>query len=124
MQGVPNALPALVKAYRLQEKTATVGFEWENVEDVWAKVEEEQSELKEAVDSGTAKEVEEEFGDLLFSMVNYARFIGVDPEAALERTNKKFKSRFEYIELKAPKPLSDMTLEEMDQLWEESKTHK
>ena len=124
LQGVPNALPALVKAYRLQEKTATVGFEWENVEDVWAKVEEEQNELKEAVDSGTAKEVEEEFGDLLFSMVNYARFIGVDPEAALERTNKKFKSRFEYIELKAPKPLSDMTLEEMDQLWEESKTHK
>ena len=124
LQGVPNALPALVKAYRLQEKTATVGFEWENVEDVWAKVEEEQNELKEAVDSGTAKEVEEEFGDLLFSMVNYARFIGVDPEAALERTNKKFKSRFEYIELKAPKPLSDMTLEEMDQLWEESKTDK
>ncbi len=124
LQGVPNALPALVKAYRLQEKTAVVGFEWENVADVWAKVEEEQTELKEAVHSGTAMEIEEEFGDLMFSLVNYARFIGVDPEAALERTNKKFKSRFEYIELKTPKPLSDMTLEEMDQLWEESKTLK
>ena len=122
LQGVPNALPALVKAYRLQEKTATVGFEWEKVEDVWAKVLEEKSEFEEAVVSGDQDHIEEEFGDLMFSLVNYARFLNIDPEAAVEKVNKKFKRRFEYIEEMAPKTLDDMSLEEMDALWNESKT--
>lgn len=119
--GVPRSLPALVKAYRLQEKTATVGFEWEKVEDVWEKVLEEQGELEEAVAEGNQEHIEEEFGDLIFSLVNYGRFLNVDPEAALERVNRKFKSRFEYIEEKAPKELVEMSLEEMDALWNESK---
>lgn len=121
LQGVPNALPAMVKAFRLQEKTATVGFEWDHVDQVWEKVEEEQAELKEAISSGVQKDIEEEFGDLIFALINYARFLKVDPEAALESVNRKFKNRFEYIENKAPKPLADMSLEEMDTLWEESK---
>lgn len=122
LQGVPNALPALVKAYRLQEKTATVGFEWDKIEDVWKKVLEEKTELEEAVESGDQDHIEEEFGDLMFSLVNYARFLNVDPEAAVEKVNKKFKRRFEYIEEKAPKALDAMSLEEMDALWNESKT--
>jgi len=122
LEGVPNALPALVKAYRLQEKTATVGFEWDKIEDVWAKVEEEKQELEEAIASGDEKHIEEEFGDLMFSLVNYARFRNIDPESALEKINKKFKKRFEYIEEKAPKALVDMSLEEMDALWNESKS--
>ncbi len=122
--GVPRSLPAMVKAYRIQDKTAQVGFEWENTEQVWEKVEEEIGELKEALESENKKHIEEEFGDVLFSMINYARFIGVDPETALERTNKKFKSRFEYIEDQAPKELKDMTLEEMDELWNKAKKLK
>jgi len=122
--GVPISLPAMVKAYRMQEKTAQVGFEWDNVEDVWLKVEEEIAELKEAVAIKSQKEREEEFGDVLFSLINYARFINVDPETALELVNKKFKSRFEYIEQQAPKPLKDMNLEEMDVLWNEAKKLK
>jgi len=122
LEGVPKALPAMVKAYRLQEKTATVGFEWDKVEDVWDKVLEEKEELEEAVAEGDKEHIEEEFGDLLFSLINYARFQDIDPEAALEKINIKFKKRFEYIEAKAPKALSDMSLEEMDGLWEESKT--
>ena len=121
LEGVPKSLPAMVKAYRLQEKTATVGFEWDKLEDVWAKVQEEQEELQEAVESGDKAHIEEEFGDLLFSMINYGRFLDVDPEAALEKINKKFNSRFEYIEAKATKSLDEMSLEEMDALWEESK---
>jgi XTP/dITP diphosphohydrolase len=122
LQGVPAGLPAMVKAYRMQEKTKQVGFEWENTEQVWAKVEEEIGELRENLQNNAPQEdVEEEFGDVLFSLVNYARFIGVDPETALERVNRKFKSRFEYIESQAPKPLKDMTLEEMDLLWNEAK---
>ncbi len=121
LQGVPKALPAMVKAYRLQEKTATVGFEWDKLEDVWAKVEEEQEELKEAVASGDQEHIEEEFGDLMFSMINYGRFLKLDPEAALEKINKKFKRRFEYIEANANKGLDQMTLAEMDALWEDSK---
>lgn len=120
--GVPVSLPAMVKAYRMQEKTAQVGFEWDNVEDVWEKVEEEILELKEAVAVKSQKEREEEFGDVLFSLINYARFINVDPETALELVNKKFKARFEYIEKQAPKPLKDMSLEEMDVLWNKAKT--
>lgn len=124
LEGVPNSLPAMVKAYRLQQKTATVGFEWENREQVFSKVEEEILELKEAIEEGDQAHIEEEFGDVLFSMINYARFIHVDPETALEKINKKFKKRFEYIEKNAPKSLEDMTLEEMDLLWNESKQEK
>ncbi len=122
LQGVPNSLPAMIKAYRIQEKTKQVGFEWENREQVWEKVEEEIGELKEVVEQGaTPEKIEEEFGDVLFSLVNYARFIGVDPETALERVNSKFKKRFEYIEAHAPRALQEMTLAEMDALWNEAK---
>ncbi|MFM7153999.1 MAG: nucleoside triphosphate pyrophosphohydrolase [Bacteroidota bacterium] len=122
LEGVPASLPAMVKAYRMQEKTKQVGFEWENAEQVWDKVEEEIGELRENIAGNAPKEdIEEEFGDVLFSLVNYARFIGVDPETALERVNRKFKSRFEYIEKNAPRPLAEMTLAEMDVLWNEAK---
>jgi len=125
LAGVPSSLPAMVKAYRMQEKTKQVGFEWENTEQVWAKVEEEIGELQDNIRNAAPQaDIEEEFGDVLFSLVNYARFIGVDPETALERVNRKFKSRFEYIESKAPKPLKDMTLAEMDVLWNEAKRMK
>jgi XTP/dITP diphosphohydrolase len=117
LEGVPHSLPALVKAFRMQEKTKQVGFEWEHRDQVWAKVEEEMGELKESLVADDPERMEEEFGDLLFSLVNYARFIGVDPETALERTNRKFKSRFEFIEKNAPKPLAEMNLIEMDTLW-------
>ena len=122
LEGVPNSLPAMVKAYRMQEKTAQVGFEWDNTEDVWEKVEEEVQELKEAVAGKSHAEKEDEFGDVLFSLINYARYIGVDPETALERVNKKFKRRFQFIEDQAAKPLKDMSLEEMDVLWNKAKT--
>ncbi len=121
LSGVPNALPAMIKAYRMQEKTAQVGFEWETKEQVWDKVTEEIDELHEAIASKDQDHIEEEFGDVLFSMINYARFIKVDPETALEKINRKFKSRFEYIENNAGRPLSEMTLEEMDVLWNEAK---
>ncbi len=122
LAGVPNSLPALVKAYRMQEKTAQVGFEWETTDQVWEKVQEELGELQHNVQTGASQaDVEDEFGDVLFALVNYARFLGVDPEAALERSNLKFKSRFEYIESKAPKPLREMSLNDMDALWNEAK---
>lgn len=124
LAGVPKSLPAMVKAYRMQEKTAQFGFEWENTDQVLAKVNEELAELEEARASGDQAHIEEEFGDVMFSLINYARFLKVDPETALERINKKFKSRFEYIESNAPKSLSDMTLEEMDNLWNEAKTRE
>lgn len=121
--GVPQSLPAMVKAYRMQDKTKQVGFEWENSAQVWEKVEEEINEFKAVMDeaTGTAEQREEEFGDILFSLINYARFEGIDPETALERVNQKFKKRFEYIEAHAPKPLVDMSLNEMDALWNEAK---
>ena len=119
--GVPQSMPAMVKAYRMQEKTAKVGFEWDEVSQVWDKVKEEIDELEEAVALGDQSKMEEEFGDVLFSMVNYARYIKVDPEAALERINQKFKRRFEYIEDNADKPLDVMGLEAMDILWNEAK---
>lgn len=120
--GVPKSLPAMVKAYRMQEKTKQVGFEWENKEQVWEKVEEELGEFKEAMDSSAPQlEKELEFGDVLFSLINYARFNNIDPETALERVNRKFKRRFEYIEKHSPKMLTEMSLEEMDALWNESK---
>lgn len=124
LSGVPNALPAMVKALRLQDKAKQIGFEWDNKEQVFEKVEEELGELKEALHEKSQNEVEEEFGDLLFSMVNYARFINVDPENALERTNRKFKFRFEQMEIMAEtqgRKLHDMNLEEMDALWNKAK---
>jgi XTP/dITP diphosphohydrolase len=123
LQGVPRSLPAMVKAYRMQDKTKQVGFEWENSEQVWDKVEEELQEYKQTIEENLPKEKqEEEFGDLLFSLINYARFQGIDPETALERVNQKFKFRFEYIEAHAERPLTEMTLEEMDMLWEKAKS--
>ena len=120
--GVPRSLPAMVKAYRMQDKTAQVGFEWTDAEQVWEKVEEEIAEFKEALDTkASVAKREEEFGDVLFSLINYARFTGIDPETALERVNRKFKRRFEYIEAEAPKALEDMSLEEMDALWNAAK---
>ena len=121
LSGVPKSLPAMVKAYRMQDKTAQVGFEWENAEQVWKKVEEEIQEFKEVVDVDPEK-MEDEFGDIMFSLINYARFKGIDPETALEKVNRKFKNRFEYIEAQATKPLSDMSLDEMDKLWNEAKS--
>ncbi len=121
--GVPKSLPAMVKAYRMQEKTAQVGFEWDNAEQVWEKVEEEIAEFKETLlNEESQARREEEFGDILFSMINYARFQNIDPETALERINRKFKKRFEYIEANAPKSMEEMSLEEMDALWNEAKT--
>ena len=121
LSGVPKSLPAMVKAYRMQDKTAQVGFEWENAEQVWKKVEEEIQEFKEVVDVDPEK-MEDDFGDIMFSLINYARFKGIDPETALEKVNRKFKNRFEYIEAQATKPLSDMSLDEMDKLWNEAKS--
>lgn len=125
LEGVPVSLPALLKAYRMQEKAGGVGFEWERREEVWAKVEEEMTELKTEVNNESAHEkIEDEFGDLLFALVNYARYIGVNPEDALERTNKKFLRRFKYIEEQASKNgrmLHEMSLGEMDAFWNEAK---
>lgn len=127
LSGVPQSLPAVVKAARIQEKAKQVGFEWDNREDVWKKVEEETGELVEAVRSDKKEDIEEEFGDLLFSLVNYARFLQIDAEAALERTNKKFMYRFQEMEnLAAEKglQLANMSLEAMDELWNEIKKKK
>ena len=124
LEGVPKSLPPLVKAYRMQEKASGIGFDWESPGQVWDKVIEELNELKVEVDSGNAKKAEEEFGDLMFALVNYSRFIGVNPEDALEKTNLKFKRRFQYLEehaKKAGKVLYEMTLKEMDVYWEEAK---
>jgi len=126
LEGVPKSLPALVKANRIQDKVAGVGFDWENPKQVWQKVQEELFELNEEVYLGNQVNIEAEFGDVLFSMINYARFINVNPENALERTNKKFTKRFQYLEEEAKKnnkKLSDMTLSEMDIYWEEAKKH-
>ncbi len=124
LSGVPNSLPSIIKAHRMQDKTAQVGFEWDETEEVWAKVEEEIAELKSAVTHGNPEHVEEEFGDVLFALINYARFLDVDPDLALEKVNKKFKRRFEYIEANAPRPLVEMNLEEMNDLWEAAKREK
>ena len=124
LEGVPNSLPAMIKANRVQDKVAGVGFDWEKPEQVWEKVQEELSELNQEIENGTPESIESEFGDVLFSMINYARFIKVNPENALERTNKKFISRFQYLEeasKKLGKPLKDMTLAEMDIYWNEAK---
>lgn len=120
LSGVPGSLPSVVKATRLQEKSKQVGFEWDSREQVWEKVDEEMNELKEAVVDNNQDRIEDEFGDVLFSLVNYARFLNIDAENALERTNKKFIRRFTEMEqraLKQGKPLSEMTLREMDAIW-------
>ena len=126
LAGVPKSLPAMVKAYRIQEKVKGVGFEWETRDQVWEKVREEQEEFQKELNNGADHDtLEDELGDVLFALINYARFAHINPEDALERTNKKFIRRFKYIEDQAAKKsrkLKDMTLEEMDALWNEAKT--
>ena len=124
LSGVPPSLPAMVKATRIQEKAKQVGFDWENKEDVWQKIKEEELELKDAIKSGIQTNIEEETGDLFFSLINYARFLQVDAENALELTNKKFIKRFTAMEKSAAeegKNFAEMTLLEMDTLWNEIK---
>ncbi len=122
LDGVPHSLPAMIKAYRMQEKTKQVGFEWKNTSDVWDKVQEEMEEFQASVSTGTSQEDrEKEFGDVLFSLINYGRYFGLDPETCLARVNEKFKNRFQFIEAHATRPLSEMTLEEMDLLWNRAK---
>jgi len=124
LEGVPVSLPSMVKATRIQEKARGVGFDWDNQEQVWDKVQEELSELKAEIDAGRTAEIEAEFGDLLFSMINYARFLEVNPENALEKTNQKFIKRFQHLEKGAAasgRKLQDMTLAEMDAYWNEAK---
>jgi XTP/dITP diphosphohydrolase len=124
LEGVPRGLPSMVKAIRVQDKARGVGFDWDNKEQVWEKVHEELDELKREVDAGTDKQADE-LGDVLFSMVNYARFLGIDPDEALERTNRKFIRRFQFLEQESRKDgrkLGEMTLAEMDAYWERSKS--
>ena len=124
LEGVPKSLPALVKASRIQDKVAGVGFDWEEPQQVFEKLQEELEELQHEISEANSDRIEAEFGDVLFSMINYARFLKVNPENALERTNKKFIKRFQYLEGKAKKlgkSLKDMTLAEMDVFWEEAK---
>ena len=124
LQGVPKSLPAMVKSTRIQEKARGVGFDWDNKEQVFEKVKEEFSELHKEVEKNDVSAIEDEFGDVLFSMINYARFIGVDPEMALERTNKKFIKRFQYLEAESKKDgkeMGEMTLDEMDEYWNKAK---
>lgn len=123
LQGLPKSMPSLVKAYRMQEKVSSVGFDWDTAEEAYAKVKEEMLEFETAP---TSKEKEKEFGDLMFALVNYARKAGINPDDALEGTNRKFKRRFEYIETKAAEnnqQLKEMSLEEMDEYWDEAKSH-
>jgi XTP/dITP diphosphohydrolase len=127
LSGVPKTLPALIKAMRLQEKAKQVGFEWENKEQVWEKVKEEETELQEVITNGDPNKMEDEFGDLVFSLVNFARFLNIDAENALELTNKKFIQRFTQMEEKAlssGKNLNDMSLDEMDAIWNAIKRQK
>jgi XTP/dITP diphosphohydrolase len=127
LEGVPNSLPALVKASRIQDKVAGVGFDWEMPEQVLEKVEEELQEFKTEINQNNTDAMESEFGDVLFSLINYARFLKINPENALERTNKKFVKRFQYLENQAQlkqRTLSSMTLAEMDVLWEEAKSQQ
>ncbi len=124
LEGVPRSLPAMIKATRIQEKARGIGFDWEETNQVWEKVDEELNELKAEIAVGNQEKTEEEFGDFLFSIINLSRFLKVDPESALERTNKKFIKRFQYLEaqaLKSGKSLGDMTLAEMDVFWNEAK---
>jgi len=127
LEGVPNSLPSMVKAFRIQQKVKQVGFEWEHIDQVWDKVEEEIKELKVEVEAKNQDKMEAEFGDVLFSLVNYARFLNIDPETALERTNKKFKYRFELMESYANEnglDLASLSLAEKDALWNKIKSKK
>ena len=127
LDGVPKTLPALVKAIRIQDKVAGVGFDWESTEQVFQKVEEELDEFKKEVDRNDQNKMEDEFGDVLFSIINYARFLKINPESALERTNKKFIKRFKYLERQVNlKKLSliNMSIEEMNIIWEEAKSYR
>ena len=124
LSGVPASMPSLIKAYRMQEKAANVGFDWEKKEDVWAKVKEEIAEVEHEMEQGNAADMEKEFGDLLFSLVNASRLYGINPDNALELTNDKFRRRFNYVEacsIKQGRNLRDMSLEEMDALWDKAK---
>ena len=124
LEGVPKGLPALVKAQRIQDKVAGVGFDWEHPEQVWDKVQEELAELNAEVKNGSEKTIEAEFGDVLFSIINYARFLKINPDTALERTNQKFTKRFQYLEQHAQKigkNLHEMSLDEMEVIWQEAK---
>lgn len=124
LSGVPSTLPSLIKAFRVQEKTANVGFDWDTPKDVWNKVKEEIAEVESEIEKGNITDIEKEFGDLLFSIINVARKYGVNPDNALEKTNQKFISRFNYVETKSKeqgKRLKEMTLSEMDVLWDEAK---
>lgn len=124
LSGVPNSLPSLIKANRIQEKAANVGFDWEEKEQVWDKVKEEASEVEAEIKAGNKEKLEQEFGDLMFAVVNAARLYGVNPENALEKTNRKFIRRFNYLEAKAKekgKNLKEMSLAEMDEIWDEAK---
>lgn len=124
LEGVPAALPSMIKAHRIQDKARGVGFDWDEKEQVWDKVREELAELEAEIKAGNVQDTEKEFGDLFFSMINAARLYGIDPEAALERTNLKFIQRFNFLEdetLKKGKSLNDMSLEEMDIYWEKAK---
>ena len=124
LSGVPNSMPSLIKAFRMQEKAANVGFDWEKKEDVWSKVKEEISEVENEMCSGNKADFEKEFGDLLFSLVNVARLYDINPDNALEQTNNKFRNRFTYIENRSKeqgRTLKDMSLAEMDELWNEAK---
>jgi tetrapyrrole methylase family protein/MazG family protein len=126
LEGVPKELPSLLKAHRIQSRAARVGFDWNRISDVMAKLDEELSEFREALDQKDQAGIEDELGDVFFVLVNISRFVGVNPEDALRKTISKFISRFRYIEMKAAsagRKLSDMTLEEMDALWDEAKGH-
>lgn len=127
LAGVPNSLPAMVKAFRIQQKVKQVGFEWENKEQVWDKVEEEIGELKAEIEVNDQEKMEAEFGDVLFSLINYARFLNIDPESALEKTNKKFKHRFELMETYAKEhglDLAKLSLNEKEAIWQSMKRNK
>ena len=127
LEGVPKSLPAMVKAMRLQEKAKGVGFDWDNKEQVWEKVREELNEFHDEIINKNTEKMEEEFGDVLFSLINYARFVGINPETALEKTNKKFIKRFQYLEEKIKqegKNLQTMSLEEMEKYWQKAKNNE
>ncbi|MBK6546665.1 MAG: nucleoside triphosphate pyrophosphohydrolase [Saprospiraceae bacterium] len=122
LAGVPDSMPAMVKAFRMQDKAKQVGFEWDHISQVWDKVNEEMGELKEAIDQNMSiQEIEGELGDVFFALINYARFLNIDPETALDKVNQKFRSRFQYIENQADKPLTEMSLEALDALWNKAK---
>lgn len=121
LDGVPNSMPALIKAYRMQDKAKQVGFDWSDKKEVWAKLKEELDELEEAIGLNDQNKIEEEFGDCFFAMINYARFLNIDPEMALDRVNLKFRNRINYMESNSKQALSEMSIDQMNYLWDEAK---